>query len=236
MKDKFIKLVVSGHIVEVYTYEKMPTPNIARKKEREDKTIDEWESDVKGDRRQNDRKARWNLIRLVNSNFTEHDKFVTLTFAENICDLDEAHLEFDKFIKRMRRKYGKFKYVAVVEFQKRGAIHYHMITDLPYIPKDTLARIWRNGFVRINDIEHVDNVGAYISKYMTKEDRDIRLRQRKKYFASLNIERPLIVKGDSADPLIDMWELQNKKEVFTNSYESEHHGIITYRQYNLKRL
>lgn len=238
--ERFIKLIVTGHVVEVYTYEKMPVPS-ARKGEsseehdRLEKTEDEWLEDKRGDKKQNARRGRWNLIRLVNANFNENSKFVTLTFADNITDLDQAHVEFDKFMKRLRRKYGQFKYIAVVEFQKRGAVHYHFVSDLPYIPKDELAAIWRNGFVRINKIEHVDNVGAYISKYMSKAEPDIRLRQRKNYFTSQNLDRPVIVRGDLADPLVQMWDLEHKKEVYTDSYISEHHGKITYKQFNLKR-
>lgn len=233
---QFIKLIVTGHIVEVYTYEKMPVPSAQDRSDQEDKSDLEWLEDSRGDKKQNSRRSKWNLIRLLNANFNEHSKFITLTFAENIVDLDLAHKEFDKFMKRMRRKYGDFKYAAVVEFQKRGAVHYHLVSDLPYIPKDELAIIWRNGFVRINDIEHVDNVGAYISKYMSKTEIDLRLRQRKNYFTSKNLDRPVIIKGDLADPLFEMWDLGQKKEVFANSYESEHHGQITYKQFNLKRV
>lgn len=242
--ERFIKLIVTGHVVEVYTYEKMPTPSKSKLHATGDpveeqaeiqKTDDEFVEDVRGDKKQNSRRSRWNLIRLLNANFDENSKFVTLTFADNITDLDIAHKEFDKFMKRLKRRYGGFKYAAVVEFQKRGAVHYHFVSDLPYIPKDELAEIWRNGFVRINNIAHVDNVGAYISKYMTKAEPDIRLRQRKNYFTSKNLDRPVIIRGDLADPLVEMWGLEQKKEVYTDSYISEHHGKITYKQFNLKR-
>lgn len=241
MKDeKFIKLVVTGHIVEVYTYERMPVP--AKRVDRDEdgaerliKTDDEWKEDTRGDKRKNARNSRWNLIRLLNANFDEHSKFVTLTFAENVTDLDDAHTEFHKFMKRLKRKYGNVKYVAVVEFQKRGAVHYHFVSDLPYVPKKELAALWRNGFVRINDIEHVDNVGAYISKYMSKEEPDVRLRQRKNFFTSKNLNRPVVIRGDQADPLVEMWDLGQKKAVYESSYTSEHHGKITYNQFNLKR-
>lgn len=235
MPSDFLKIVVSGHVIETYHFEKVP--NIVKKNKNTDEKSDlEWIQDIKGDRKQNARKKRWEFIRLVNMNFTEHSKFLTLTFAENVTDLDQAHTEFDKFNKRMRRKYGDYKYAAVVEFQKRGAVHYHTISNLPYIPKDELARIWRQGFVRINDIAHVDNVGAYLSKYMTKENADIRLRGRKSYFASKGLDRPLILKGEQADIVMDMYQLETKKEVYASCYESEHHGLITYKQYNLKRL
>ncbi|GAI10009.1 unnamed protein product, partial [marine sediment metagenome] len=43
--------------------------------------------------------------------------------------MDITNREFKKFIQRLRYQYGDFKYMAVIEFQDRGAIHYHMISD-----------------------------------------------------------------------------------------------------------
>lgn len=234
---QYVKIIVSGHVVEKWTYERMPVPNVKRTTETDECQI-EWDAeDTKGTRQyDNGRRARWNFIRMVNMNFTEHSKFVTLTFADNVTDLDTAHKEFDKFMKRMRRRYGGFKYAAVVEFQKRGAVHYHVISDLPYIPKKDLSQVWRQGFVRINDIEHVDNVGAYLSKYMTKEAYDPRLAGRKLYFTSQHLERPVVFKGTEADVITELYKLGKIKTVFESSYLSEHHGNIHYKQFNLKRV
>jgi hypothetical protein len=45
------------------------------------------------------------------------------------------------------------KYVSVVEFQKRGAVHYHAVFfNLPFIVNDELAAIWSHGFIKINAI------------------------------------------------------------------------------------
>lgn len=232
---QWIKIISSGHIMEIYTYERMPIPN--RNCKKDDATENKKnERDIGAESAQNDRKSKWNFIRQVNMNFEEHSKFVTLTFAENVTDLDEANKQFKRFIQRMRYKYGAFKYAVAIEFQKRGAAHYHMMSNLPYIPKKELAEIWRQGFVRINDIKHVDNVGAYLSKYMTKGDgRDPRLRGRKMYLTSKNMDKPSELKGDDADQIIKMYSLEQKKAVLESSYDSEHHGTITYRQYNLKR-
>ena len=81
----------------------------------------------------------------------------------------------------MKYNYDSFKYLAVVEFQKRGAIHYHMLSDFGYIEQKELEKIWGNGFVWIRDLltgnngKPVDNVGAYLVKYMNKNIIDKRL-------------------------------------------------------------
>jgi hypothetical protein len=53
------------------------------------------------------------------------DRMLTLTFQDNVVDLDQANIAFERFCRLMRKK-GDFKYVAVPERQKRGAIHYHL--------------------------------------------------------------------------------------------------------------
>lgn len=181
------------------------------------------------------------LRRTINANFDTHSKFITLTFAENVKDVKTANGIYKKFMDRMRYQYGSFKYATVIEFQQRGAVHYHMIADLPYIEKDELARIWAQGFVKINDITNqnsgkgVDNVGAYVTAYMTKEQSDQRLMGQKAYFTSRNLTRPITVHGMDAIELIEAYGLEGKKEVFTSCYESEHQGIIVYKEYNRKR-
>lgn len=237
ISDQWIKIIASGNVIEVYRYERMPGLGNGKQADRDD--VDEYidKKKQKDYQTHNDRRSKWNFIRLTNSNFGQHSKFITLTFAENVQDLDQAHKEYDKFIKRMRRRYGNFKYAVAIEFQKRGAVHYHMMSDLPYIPKRELAKIWGQGFVRINDIKHVDNVGAYLSKYMTKGDgRDPRLNGRKMYLTSKNLDRPLIFRGEAADMILRQYGLKDKKTVLEDVYASEHHGLISYKQYNLKRM
>lgn len=39
------------------------------------------------------------------------------------------------------------------EFQKRGAIHYHLLCNLPFVSSKELAEIWTHGFIKIKKIE-----------------------------------------------------------------------------------
>lgn len=65
-----------------------------------------------------------------------------------------------------------------------------MICNLPFIKKTELFDIWGNGWVYINKIKHVDNIGAYVIKYMTKDSNDKRLQGLKAYNCSQGLERP----------------------------------------------
>ncbi|MGC4379452.1 protein Rep [Fictibacillus sp. Mic-4] len=248
----YLKLIKTGHVIEVYQYEKDPViPDFDIDDDDnylvwcpiEQKMIDltpEWLRECKNKTkesytRSNSVRCRNMIRRLCLANFDNKSKFVTLTFAENMQCLDTAHKQFKQFIQRMRYKYGTFKYIAVIEFQKRGAIHYHMMSDLPYIPNEKLAKIWRHGFVRINNISKVDNVGAYMVKYMLKDVEDDRLAGRKAYLYSKGLTRPEVFKNDDAWRIVKENDLENKKIVFTNSYISEYLGEVVYAEYNLKR-
>ncbi|MDN9012875.1 rolling circle replication-associated protein [Brevibacillus laterosporus] len=206
---------------------------IDNEKDKMDKSLDS--------RARSNKRARREVINLVNANFNRHSKFITLTYEENMQDVEEARKHFDIFIKRMRRKYGGFKYIVVMEFQERGAVHYHMMSDLPYVPKKTLGEIWGHGYVKINAIDHVDNVGAYISKYMTKAEADIRMIKKKCYTTSRNMTKPIVLTNPweiatfirQNDLKVDT-SVEDKKRVFTSSYTSEHYGKIIDIEFNLE--
>lgn len=240
----YIKAICTGHIIEIYEYEKLPqVPARTRKKREKKEEVPDFLKDSLTEERKkidnrkaNMYKARNNLRRLINANFHEHSKFITLTFKENLTDVKKANYEFMKFIQRLRYRYKGFKYIAVIEFQKRGAVHYHMISDLPYIENGELRKIWGQGFVKINDITHVDNVGAYMIKYMTKDIADERLMGLKSYQTSRGLIRPIELVGDEVDLMVKSLNLENKKTVFSNTYHTEHLGLAIHKEYNLKRL
>lgn len=228
------KIISNGHVIEVYEYEFPCQHGFAgnggrRKKEEEESERSE---EI---RATSCRAARNRLRRLAVANFTNHSKFITLTFKRNEKDVQSANNSFKKFIQRLRYRYGRFKYIAVIEFQERGAVHYHMMSDLPYIKNKELRDLWDQGHVKINDIKHVDNVGAYMIKYMLKDLKDPRLKGQKSYLSSKGLDKPIEIRGEGADEMIRVYDLEKKEKVFTSSYESEHNGKITYSEYNLKR-
>lgn len=256
------KIVISGNVLEVYRYEKKPASGGAGRDDGRSESLKElreflgisdgkeWIDEepelneygkflegVKEKQREerNLMRSKLQLRRLINANFDEGSKFYTFTFADNVTDLDAANKEWDKFIKRMRRRFDGFKYVAVIEFQKRGAVHYHMIADLPYIKTKEIAEIWGNGFVKANRIKHVDNVGAYVIKYMSKDLQDERLVGRKAYQCSKGLDKPQEITGAEAFAVADAIKEQGASRVMSNVYFSDYCDLISYEQYNFKR-
>lgn len=163
----------------------------------------------------------------------------------DIRNVDQCNTAFKKFIQRLRRYVEKigydpqFKYLAVIEFQdlnRGGVIHYHMMADLPYIENKELARVWGNGFVKINAIDNNDNVGAYITKYMVEDLNDHRLMKRKCYLVGKGMQKSEVLSGEVAQAELLRIEKENKKnKVYDNAYPSEYCGTITYTEYNLDR-
>lgn len=237
--DYLEHLAYGGVVAEAYTRYRN------KKFHREMEQLKNLKGDRKAERRaQTLRDARNTLRRLALANFNENSYFITLTYEENMQEVKKADDDFKKFIKRLKYNFGDLKYIAVREFQKRGAVHYHMISDvhLPAWNDEEELRelevyfwreVWKHGFVDIKSINHVDNVGAYITKYMDKDFDDERLRGCKLYLCSKGLKRPAILKGEEAEKRLE--ELKGKKTVFTSSYSSEYFGNVIYKEYNLKR-
>lgn len=177
---------------------------------------------------------RWEISRLIDCNFDDKTKFLTLTFKSNIQDIDYSNKQFKYFIQRLnfhlyKTKIQTLKYIATWEKQKRGAIHYHVIFfDFPYIEIGNLEKIWGHGFVKINkiNVDRIENTGRYISKYFGK-DLDIKEHKKKAFFKSQNLKLPIIRKTFCTDEMLQTIERENiifRKEYMRTTYDS--HALI----------
>lgn len=241
-----MKIKIAKHIIEVTEYEQLNTAPQSL-----GSNSDYGESEAYEDHYEQTVKRRRETVRdLAVVNFDNSSKFVTLTFRDtedfDIRSPSDCNREFKKFIQRMRRRYDDFKYLAVIEFQdrnNRGAVHYHMLCNLPYIKAKELENLWGLGFIKINAIDKVDNIGAYVTKYMTKDKADDRLKQEKGYFCSKGLERPTVYKSWNIQTYKDFKEVKAwvddlktvKKAVYFAEYTTEHNGKISYQQFNLIR-
>lgn len=242
------KAIISGNVIEIYDYEN--TIKTGKDAEREhnngrrgNSIVESWEWET--EKKQKNRadsltKAKQTLRRTINANvhaWGEKPKFLTLTYENNFQDVAESNKNFKKFIMRLNYHLEiKLKYSAVVEFQKRGAVHYHVVLyNLPYVEADHLADIWGHGFIKVNEIDEVDNVGAYVTKYMTKENDDPRLAGRKCHFSSRGLKKAdTIILSDQQKK--DLAGSLSTHEVYHADFQNEFCGAISYTQYNTKRI
>jgi len=230
------KVVVSGKQVELYKYKRNVWREYESNKEetlkKEPKQLDLFEQEkLKKQRMQfSINRTKTEIRRLVNSN-PQLNKFLTLTFAENITDLKTANYIFNKFILRMNYKYPDFEYLAVPEFQKRGAVHYHLLCNLPFIEIAELQEIWGQGFIKLNKIDNVNNVGAYVSKYLGKE-MDERSFGKKKFFRSQDLKQSVEILGWLAEKFVEKF-LSLLTPIFEKVFKSEWIGEVEYFAYTL---
>lgn len=221
-------LIHSGNVIELYEYE-MPVlrgGTFSRKgRANAPFTSDETKRD---NRNKTAARARTHVRRVVNAN-PQLNKFLTLTYAENMTDIDRSRKELDNFFKRLKRQFPRFAYVCVIEFQKRGAVHFHLLCNLPFVDVKALAEVWGHGFIKLNRIDNVDNVGAYVTKYMTKENMDERLIGYRSYSMSRGLNQPQEVTNE--EQINEALEtLADVLRVVTSEYESEYYGTIRYTQ------
>lgn len=237
------KIIISGNILEYYQYSKPLFREFKKIKKEKlpcepkqlelDFSIPETVADKRDD---NIARTRTNIRRLVNSN-QDFDKFVTLTFKENMQDIKIANRHFNKFIMRISYRYPDLKYLAIIEFQKRGAVHYHFLCNLPHIKNSTLADIWGHGFVKINKIKNVTNLGAYVCKYLNKDGNNAKMFHKKKYFYSKNLEQPdKIFDSKIIQELKKLYSLSSAKPTFQSTFSNEYLKEVIYKQFNLKNL
>lgn len=247
-----------GNLIETYSYKKPVYVSYRKRIKKLKKDPDDFESSQPSlfdfttytERGTDYRKrfdsltrTRQNIRRIINSN-TDFTKFVTLTFADEGVKLDVAHKCFKTFIQRLTYNYKNIKYLSVVEFQKDvdfhgkvkkkgGSVHYHLLVN-KYIPSKKLETIWGNGFVQINKIKGINNIGSYVSKYMRKDITDPRLFGRKVYFCSKNVLRPEIITDvNICNSIEKMYNLDKRESLKQFSYENDFVGEVDYSLYKI---
>lgn len=170
---------------------------------------DEMKQEIKQEKKKqgnNVRRAINNILKIITDNVSGDMVFMTLTYAENETDTKKCNNDFMKFIQRI--KYHSdvdFKYLCIKEYQKRGAIHYHLIIfnyDKNYLnwvfdKEQVIQPLWPFGFGHIKyifDLTSLDSIASYMGKYLSKltqrNDKDI---NKKMYFTSKNLKRDRVV-------------------------------------------
>lgn len=206
------KIVRTSSYIEIWEYEKpifstgksvLDTKDKTREKTVR-RTFDELTKEEQEKRFERMKKtrleAKWNLLRLVDCNYDDNTSFLTLTTKDNICDRNNFKDLLKAFVKRfnyhiLKTKKSKLKYIAVLEKQKRGAWHAHILLfNVPYIPHKQLLTLWGHGAVRINkvDVDSKENRGRYVTKYFEKGIGQELLENfgKQAYLSSRNLKKP----------------------------------------------
>lgn len=129
------------------------------------------------------RSSRMRLLRLLSrcspsapSGFRSNVSFLTLTMRD-FYHPREAKRFLRSFLKRLYRMFPKVAVIWRMEYQKRGAPHFHLILyNCPYIDKKWIQEQWGQiinqamPFTRIESIKSYKHLMRYASKYAAKVD------------------------------------------------------------------
>ena len=242
------KIIISGSFIEEYIYQNEITlgRKAVRRKKRKNKPKEEQTEMRSGALR----RTRMTIMRLVNSN-PDFITFLTLTFDENkfenkkdITEFEKCNYLFMTFIQRLKYNFIGIKYLAVPEFQgdyyfrtniKKefgGAIHYHLLLN-QMVDTKKIEKVWRHGFVKINKIKSINNVGLYVSKYLSKESFNRKYFGKKKFFYSRNLNRPQEFKGQECEEML-MGYSPPPEKVYEKEFSNKYRGEVMVNIYQIK--
>lgn len=203
-------------------------------------------------------RTRINIQRLVKANINNCNTWITLTFDINknkdidITDVEQANKKLNIWKTYIKKLKNDFLYIGIIEFQKRGAIHYHFLTNINYNSIDLLSQEikiynkktgwqigkqvkgWKYGYSLAKNLQDINVVG-YLDKYMTKEKIDARLFNKKRYFHSLNVRKPtesFLEIGTEKEILLFLQSLNDMSVCYDKVYNDKFGNDVKFIEYS----
>lgn len=176
------------------------------------------------------------LRSIVFGNFEELDKFISLTF-DNKNDFDIFNLKIcnkrkERYIAKLLKLKPDLKYVVVPEYQKRGAVHFHIVCNLPYISKDNFHKLWVYGFSGIGAVGNINKRFHYLAKYLTKGFIDPDFFRLRRYYVSNSCIRPTSYYEQASVEIEQSIELSGLKPIVEQTYTSStREDIVSLERY-----
>lgn len=216
------KLIIYGNTYEMIEYNKIKYDYTTQRKD--------YSKNPNGERQRDSLwRTRNTCVRLITANVDDNPLykpvFVTLTFKDNVQNIRTANRHFKYYTRKLADHIGyRTKYLTVLEFQKRGAIHYHIVYfNLPFIDKHKLESLWNKGMTNIRVVQNLQDVSKYVGKYMNKQLLDKRLVGEKAYFTSRGLVRPVTIYSD--------WHIDLKLQ----NVSMELQEVINHPDYKIKK-
>lgn len=143
----------------------------------------------------NDLQAVWRLWMLLANNFDASGSHVTLTYAGDAPDKDQAAKDRANFIRRMSRTFAKaekeLKYIVVTEYENKR-IHHHMVVNSQDV--EMVTQLWGRGsvhFTALREEGDFHDLAEYLIKETTKTFRDPDSQHKHRYARSKNLAMPV---------------------------------------------
>lgn len=247
------KLIQSGNLVELYEYQREPSQlGVPRASTARDRDFEQWRKTAfkrpPGEkRRDNLHRAKQSFRRLVQANLSKGNPWLLTLTMLDVVPYTDAMRCYTSFGQQLRRVFGTdVAWIAVAEFQKRGAVHYHaLVWGLPYDVADLerstrrIQNIWGYGYVDIVATDGSPKLATYLTKYLFKALQDDRLRGKRAYFASRNLMRPVSLNTPTAvDVACEATGISTGEAtcVMEHTYGTEWLGRADYKAYYMNIL
>lgn len=136
--------------------------------------------------------------------------FITLTLSSPQCHSDKVIKSqlLNQFITELRQKFKLQNYIWRAERQKNGNLHFHITTDI-YVGWQWIQRTWNRVQNKLNyidkfedkhghrnpnstdihSVKNLKNVAAYLTKYLTKNDKNAKVIEGRQWFISQNLSK-----------------------------------------------
>lgn len=191
-------------------------------------------------KRLNQKNAVKNLIRLINTNFTNNDIWGTFTYESSKLpkSIEEAQKEFAKFIRRLKyyaqkHNFPNLKYAYVTEFEDnpekgKHRVHHHIVINFP--DRDIAEKLWRGGARKQTRRLQADASGYEgLTRYITKDPRGA-----KRYVTSKNLEKPQITIADCKFSRKKVCKLTNGELSLYTVFENMYYNKYEVTDYTIK--
>lgn len=177
----------------------------------------------------NDHNRKRKLTRLLNTNFTEDDIKIELTYSDESCPHsdEEAQRMLTNFLRRLKRYRKKnalpdLKYIVVTEKGKKsGRYHHHCVLSGGMLAKD-IRDIWGHGIIRLTQLEPGEKGLDALAQYLTKNLTNGAVEENQKaWHASRNLKQPVERTNDSRiskKKAREMSENQECRDIFEAMY------------------
>lgn len=189
------KKIFSGQMLEVEIY---PITKNERKQPRKKKE----KLSAQKQKNLNEKNAKKHLIRLVNTNFTDNDLAIHLTYDKNNLpkNEEEAGRDVANFMRRVKyhcKKRGlpKPNYIAVIEYKepvegKEVRIHHHIVISGD-IGRDEIERLWKKGRANADRLKADEYGYEALARYISKDPKGS-----KRWTQSKNLKQPTVKVND----------------------------------------
>ena len=170
------KTIISGDMLECEIYpiwktSKASVRNTIRKESRP------------AQRNLNNKNAIKRVIRLINTNFTSRDIWLTLTYKDNPMEV-QARKDIQNYIRRLKRRAENLKYIYVTEAGEKRT-HHHVLLNIS--DRELAEGLWEKGRTQSRRLQPDDYGLEGMARYITKQKKDS-----KRYACSRNLKQPKV--------------------------------------------